>query len=395
MKNLYYGISDLYIQDYVNEKGLTIVYSPDESTFRIYFSLENEFLSSALQNSRDLFTKKIVLSNFSINLPLGKIESEKIESMYIKSYNPGRMSVFDGVLKKNLNVFNNEAGVSYFTLSIKEQFQTFNFLSIKKEKFSNEVWYKGNIIKNYMKSFLVNKDNLIVRADNDSVIFSSDVDLSEYISTFNYTWSIIQGQNISLFAILKKDKIDLYFNSMYSKNGVGKLYTKFDDIDEIFMGTLKYISNLDKSDSDKFFRYLDLYLEAKSNSSDLNYKIFFIFLIYELIKGESAEDENADQIVSNELGITKREAALIRFTRNRYIHHGADLGKAIIWAKTKAEGKYDSDKDSFYIDENDLVSTSVCFYFQCIILFENFLKKRIKINSKLNDYSYFINLKSS
>jgi hypothetical protein len=40
---------------------------------------------------------------------------------------------------------------------------------------------------------------------------------------------------------------------MYSKNGVGKLYTKFDDIDEIFMGTLKYISNLDKSDSDKFF----------------------------------------------------------------------------------------------------------------------------------------------
>jgi hypothetical protein len=204
MKNLYYGISDLYIQDYVNEKGLTIVYSPDESTFRIYFSLENEFLSSALQNSRDLFTKKIVLSNFSINLPLGKIESEKIESMYIKSYNPGRMSVFDGVLNKNLNVFNNEAGVSYFTLSIKEQFQTFNFLSIKKEKFSNEVWYKGNIIKNYMKSFLVNKDNLIVRADNDSVIFSSDVDLSEYISTFNYTWSIIQGQNISLFAILKK-----------------------------------------------------------------------------------------------------------------------------------------------------------------------------------------------
>ena len=348
-----------------------------------------------MQNSRDLFTKKIVLSNFSINLPLGKIESEKIESMYIKSYNPGRMSVFDGVLNKNLNVFNNEAGVSYFTLSIKEQFQTFNFLSIKKEKFSNEVWYKGNIIKNYMKSFLVNKDNLIVRADNDSVIFSSDVDLSEYISTFNYTWSIIQGQNISLFAILKKDKIDLYFNSMYSKNGVGKLYTKFDDIDEIFMGTLKYISNLDKSDSDKFFRYLDLYLEAKSNSSDLNYKIFFIFLIYELIKGESAEDENADQIVSNELGITKREAALIRFTRNRYIHHGADLGKAIIWAKTKAEGKYDSDKDSFYIDENDLVSTSVCFYFQCIILFENFLKKRIKINSKLNDYSYFINLKSS
>jgi hypothetical protein len=222
------------------------------------------------------------------------------------------------------------------------------------------------------------------------LVASAQDNLSAYAEDFHYAWSIIQGKRAHYLINLKQDILTLNISASFSRKSIGRIYAKYTDIEEIFVAICNYFSTLDSQKKDNFRRFLDIYFEAKSNGSEIKDRVIFTFLLYEFIRGESEDEATADQNVSSALGITKREAAIIRFTRNRYIHYGSNLGQSVLWAHAKASQQYTQDKDRFYVDPNNSEQTGLMFYMQVIMFFEEYLKDKFKFSSDLNDYKYEI-----
>jgi len=335
-------------------------------------------------SDQSVLKEQAALSDIHLHLPTGEIESARLEDLFIVSYGPGTWAAVDSTLARALILREESFGMTKIVVQPKSSRVEFVLKPHSPMELEYELFYQNSRIS-WLTPCTLKFDGgqCLIRGDARGIVITGDQCLLGQEERIRFCLGVIQGAPVHLRSILDGRKLIINLASDNVK-GMGRLPENLTDIEPLLQGLFDFFAKMTTTEWTRWRPATYFYLQGLSAPGAETQLISWCTFL-EVVDGT---DTITKEAIARLLGITLDEADLIRRVRHGLVHHGKEMGPALIEAAREiSTHKAQLDNSVFSLDTSNPQRTGVLFFLRFAMLLNRLWVRKAKFSGPWNDYS--------
>lgn len=300
---------------------------PDRGCIVAKFPMESDKFAMDIYGDSELFEKKYSIRDLKIELPHGSISNKKLPNLFIKSINPGTMSIYDSFLVRSFNLHDKEIGISTIILFPSLSLLNFRYEGISSNN-SSELVFNDTKIRSTVPHFslTLSSERYLLSCENKILIVRADLNLLPKQRRFYRILSLLQGGRVTYRTGFYKKNLQINFVESKKINHLGQIFKEDTDKKEFVEKIWAYEDKLDKQGKNKHELFVEYFLEGMSANTNLENRIISLYTAIEIIDASKTLNK---QSISSTFDIELNIADILVRFRNKIIHQGYTGNEAL------------------------------------------------------------------
>lgn len=360
----------------------------DENVIEVRHAMPDLTRIKSLVAENDLLTSPVVLTDVWLSTPIGTISKDRLTDFFMTSYSPGSLSVYDATISQALTLHGKEEGVTKLVLHPRSSKVEFVFHSFDTLAPQFELFYRSaNSSMPIPQELQLKSGRAVLMGDNRGLIIRGDQPLSNREEFIRLSLGILQGGHITVRSLLENNTLMINLSD-HEGRSLGQLYKKHEEAGLLLQGIYDSLAELSPSDWARWSKGIYFFLQGLGGIAPLEIRAINFFTFLEIIDNSDTLDKNS---LSALLGVTPDEADILCRTRNRLVHQGEGIGRAVSTAQKQISRhkKNPLDNTLFSIDHTDEQNTGISFFFRFARILNRLWIRRASFAGDWNDYSEY------
>ena len=320
----YTGIGRLKFKD--KSYKVLVTLDPNSGYIIAKFPTENNSSVFRIYADKNLFEQKYSIKDLRIELPYGSLTHDNLSNLYIKSINPGTLSVYDSFLVRSFNLHEKEIGISTIVFFPQRSLLNFNMKGGALEKSSELIFNDAKIGSFPTLQVKLKSRKYHLSCDNKILIVKSNVNLLPKHAQFYRVLSLLRGGKVIYRAGVFKKNTQINFIQKEKSNALGSLFKEDADKQEFIEKYWAYEIALDEKGKNKHELFIEYFLEGMSANTNLENRIISLYTALEIIDNSRTLNK---QSISRTLHLDQNVADIVARLRNKLIHQGYTGSEAL------------------------------------------------------------------
>jgi len=281
---------------------------------------------NSIYGDQNIFKQKYAIRDLRIELPYGAIEHDNLSNLYIKSIQPGTLSVYDSFLVRSFNLYEKEIGISTIVFFPESSLLNFTFKGASVNKSSELIFTDIKLGSSPGLQVKLKSLKHLLLFDNNILIMKASSNLLPKRNQFYRALSLLGGGKAIYRAGFFKNNIQINFIRSDRSNCLGPLFKKDTDKQEFIEKYWEYESTLDKKKKNRQELFIEYFLEGMSANTNLENRIISLYTALEIVDNSKTLNK---QSISQTFNLDPNVADIVAKFRNKLIHQGYSGSEAL------------------------------------------------------------------